>query len=54
MYIWETDQRKLLSNLISRNANLLQGNAIIIKILAGQFRISSKQSDATRAPSRAQ
>ena len=47
-------KENLLSNLISRNGSLLQGNAITFKILSGQFRISSKQTDATRAPSRAQ
>ena len=47
-------KKDLLSDLISRNANLLQGNAIIIKIWAGQFKFSSKQYDATRAPLRAQ
>ena len=48
-------KENLLSQLISRNAKFLQGNAIIIiKIWAGQFRISSKQYDATRALSRAQ
>ena len=46
--------QNLLSYLIFRNANLLQGNAIIAKILAGQFRISSKQYDATQVPLRAQ
>ena len=45
--------QNLLSYLIFRNANLLQGNAIIIKILAGQFRISNKQYDATQVPLRA-
>ena len=47
-------KENLLSDLIYRNASLLQGNANIIKIWTGQFRISSKQYDATRAPLRAQ
>ena len=34
-------KENLLSDLISKNAKFLQGNAIIIKIWAGQFRISS-------------
>ena len=41
-YFRKQIKENLLSDLISRNASLLQGNAIIIKIWAGQFRISSK------------